>query len=122
MYKLPQQSRPSLPAAAQAALAWVLRLSACYLIPAGIGVVSLIALAEWHNQYSFSTNLPLEMRVLAQDERASTPFSALGRLQEQAPVRTFSTQMADTPFWFSFDTVHRVGGPEVIEFPSRHLL
>jgi diguanylate cyclase (GGDEF)-like protein len=120
MYKLPQQAHASLPAAAQAMLSRVLRFFACYLIPIGIGLVSLLALSHWHNQYSFSDNLPLDIRVLAQDDRTNTPFSALDRLQESPALRGFDTHLAETPFWFSFDTVHRVGGPEVIEFPSRH--
>jgi diguanylate cyclase (GGDEF)-like protein len=120
MFKSPQQLRASLPVAAEVVLAAVLRACACYLIPIGIGLVSLLALSLWHNQYQFSDNLALDMRVLAQDEQTSTPFAALIRLQEQAPVRGFDTHLDETPFWFSFDTVHRMGGPEVIEFPSRH--
>jgi diguanylate cyclase (GGDEF)-like protein len=120
MYKLPQQMRSSLPAAAEALLAGVLHIGASYLIPIGIGLVSLIALLHWHDQYSFSDNLPLDIRVLAQDEGTSTPLAAIARLQDVSPARGFDTHLAETPFWFSFDTVHRVGGPEVIEFPSRH--
>ncbi|HEX8478214.1 MAG TPA: EAL domain-containing protein [Telluria sp.] len=120
MYKLPRQTHTSLLAAAQAALAWVLRLAACYLIPLGIGLVSLLALVYWHDQYSFTDNLPLDVRVLAQDGSATTPFAALDRLKNQGQVRGFDTDRAETPFWFSFDTVHRVSGPEVIEFPDRH--
>ena len=122
MYKLPQQKHPSLPAAAQALLSWVLRFFACYLIPIGIGVVSLFALSSWHDQYTFSDNLQLDVRVIAQDAQSGTPFSALGRLRDEALVPGFDTHLAETPFWFSFDTVHRVGGPEVIEFPSRHAI
>lgn len=120
MYKSPQQMRSRLPAAAEALLAHVLRTCACYLIPIGIGLVSLFALSYWHDQYSFSDNLPLDIRVLAEDARTATPLAALARLQDQQTVRGFDTHLADMPFWFSFDTVHRVGGPEVIEFPSRH--
>jgi len=120
MYKMSQHAYASLPAAAQAMLSRVLRFFACYLIPIGIGLVSLLALSNWHDQYRFSGNLPLDIRVLAQDERTATPVAALSRLQESAPLRGFDTHLADTPFWFSFDTVYRLGGPEVIEIPSRH--
>jgi hypothetical protein len=120
MFKMPQHATASLPAAAQAMLSRVLRLTACYLIPIGIGLVSLLALSNWHDQYSFSDNLPLAIRVVEESERSATPVSALDYLQVAAPLRGFDTHLAETPFWFSFNTVHRVGGPEVIDFPSRH--
>jgi diguanylate cyclase (GGDEF)-like protein len=120
MFKKPQHATASLSAAAQAMLSQVLRFTACYLIPIGIGLVSLLALSNWHDQYSFSDNLPLAIRVVEESARSATPVSALDHLQDTAPLRGFDTHLAKTPFWFSFNTVRRVGGPEVIDIPSRH--
>lgn len=101
-------------------LTGVHRWFACYLIPAGIASISLVALFSWHNQYNFSGNLPLDVRVVAGDATIATPAAALAALGKRAPAGAFSTHLAETPFWFSVDTVHRMAGPEVIEFPSRH--
>jgi diguanylate cyclase (GGDEF)-like protein/PAS domain S-box-containing protein len=114
------QPRYSLFIRVQRQLACLLRFAAIYLIPAGIGLVSLLALLNWHDQYAFRDNLSLDLRVVVEDSATSTPAAALARLQTQAPVNGFHTHLGATPFWFSFDTVHRVGGPEIIEFPSRH--
>jgi hypothetical protein len=120
MHKLILQLRSILPIAPQAALTRLMRVLACGVIPAGIAVISLVALLAWHDQYSFSGNLPLDLRVTAQDTGTATPIAALAALRAQRPVSAFSTHLAETPFWFSIDTVHRAVGPEVIEFPSRH--
>ncbi|WP_332876888.1 EAL domain-containing protein [Massilia sp. S19_KUP03_FR1] len=109
-----------MPVRVQQWLASLLRISAIYLIPVGIGLVSLWALLYWHDQYQFNDNFPLTIHVLPEDAASSTPASALARLQAQPAVKGFHTHLGGAPFWFSFDTVHRVGGPEVIEFPSRH--
>ncbi len=120
MYKPSQPPRYSLALRLQHRLVTVLRFAAIYLIPAGIGLVSLLALLNWHDQYAFRDNLPLNIRVVAADATTATPAQALARLQAQPAVGGFHTHLGATPFWFSFDTVHRVGGPEIIEFPSRH--
>ena len=120
MFTLPQQKHASFPVAAQAVLARIMRLAACYVIPAGIAVASLVALLAWPDQYRFSDSIPLRIRVLAQDATAATPQAALARLRTQAPVAAFETRRQETPFWFSYEPVYRVGAPGVIEFPSRH--
>jgi diguanylate cyclase (GGDEF)-like protein len=122
MHKLILQLRSILPVAPQAALTRLMRVLACGVIPAGIAVISLVALVAWHDQYTFSGNLPLDLRVAVQDAGTATPIAALAALRTQPPVSAFSTHLAETPFWFSIDTVHRAGGPEVIEFPSRHMV
>lgn len=118
----PLQLNASLPAKAQGALTWIMRLAACFIIPAGIAIVSVVALVSWHDQYKFTDNIPLKIRVVAQDDTMTTPHAALARLQAQAPpqVLAFETGRAETPFWFSYEPVYRVGVPGVIEFPSRH--
>lgn len=119
MYRPPHQAA-SLPVRIQRWLTWLLHAAAIYLIPLGIGLVSLLALLFWHDQYEFRDNLPLDVRVLAEDAASATPAAALARLQSQRALAGFHTHLGAAPFWFSFDTVHRVGGTEMIEFPSRH--
>ena len=121
MRKLLLNLRACLPAAPRLAMTWLMRILAWYVIPAGIVLISALALLTWHDQYSFSDNLPLNLRIVSQGALpVPTPGAALAALRSAAPVGVYSTHLADTPFWFSVDTVHRVSGPEVIEFPSRH--
>jgi diguanylate cyclase (GGDEF)-like protein len=120
MHKLFPHLRLTVQTTALAAMTRAMRVLALVVIPAGIAVMSFIALLTWHDQYSFSGNLPLDLRVTVQDDATATPIAALAALRAKAPVSAFSTHLAETPFWFSIDTVHRVSGPEVIEFPSRH--
>jgi len=120
MYSPPQQKCTTLPERVQHWLAWLLRIAAIYVIPIGIGLVSLLALLFWHDQYQFRDNFPLDIHVLAEDAASNTPATALARLDAQPAVSGFHTHLRNTPFWFRFDTMHRMGGPEIIEFPSRH--
>lgn len=110
----------SKPAAVQAAMEVVLRVFAYYLIPIGIGVVSLVALIFWHNQYSFSDDAPLALRVVVEEGGPLTPATALLKLRQQQPVDAYDTQLSDAPVWFTVDPLNRPGGPDLIEFPSRH--
>jgi diguanylate cyclase (GGDEF)-like protein len=120
MYPPPPPKHVRLAATAQAALTHILRVAACYVIPAGIALATLAAVFFWQDEYRFDDNLALRIRVLAQDDKMATPQAALARLQAQAPVAAFETRRAETPFWFSYEPVYRVGVPGVIEFPSRH--
>ncbi|MDQ2820918.1 MAG: EAL domain-containing protein [Pseudomonadota bacterium] len=120
MFTLPQQKHPSFPARVQAVLSRILQIAACYVIPAAIALVSLIALVAWHDQYRFSANSPLSIRVVAQDQKTATPQAALEKLQLLLPVTAFDTRRQETPFWFLAEPVYRVGAASVIEFPSRH--
>ena len=123
MQKLLPNLAARISVAPQLAMTWVMRTLACYLIPGAIVLVSIIALVCWQDQYIFRDNLPLNLRIVSQDAlSAATPAAALAALRSEAPVVGYSTHLAETPFWFSIDTVHRVGGPEVIEFPSRHMM
>lgn len=120
MFTTPQQKHASLPARMQKALASIMRFAACYVIPGGIAIVSLVALLLWQDQYRFTDNIPLPIRVLMQDASTATPQVALAKLQLQPPVAAFETRRQETPFWFSYEPVYRGGVPGVIEFPSRH--
>jgi diguanylate cyclase (GGDEF)-like protein/PAS domain S-box-containing protein len=107
-------------ALAQTAMEAVLRAFAYYLIPIGIGLMSLIALFSWHNHYGASNDVPLAMSVLAQDGAELAPAAALAGLQRQERVSAFDTRLSEVPVWFSFAPIIRSGTPDVIEFPSRH--
>jgi diguanylate cyclase (GGDEF)-like protein len=107
---------------AQNAVDSVMRMFAYYLIPIGIGVISLVALLLWQNQYSASDGLPLSLKVVAEDGAALTPSAALASLQRMAPVTGHDTRLSEAPVWFSFDTINRADMDEVLEFPSRHAL
>jgi len=98
----------------------VLRIFAYYLIPIGIGVVSLVALIFWHNQYSFSGDTPLALRVVVEEGEPLTPATALAKLRQQQPVEAYDTQLSDAPVWFTVDTISRSGRSDILEFPSRH--
>jgi diguanylate cyclase (GGDEF)-like protein/PAS domain S-box-containing protein len=105
---------------AQKAVDAVMRMFAYYLIPIGIGVISLVALLFWQDQYSVSDDLPLALKVVAQDGAALTPSSALASLQRMRRVSGHDTRLSEAPVWFSFDTINRGGSADVIDFPSRH--
>ena len=100
----------------------VLRTFAYYLIPIGIGVISLVALLFWQNQYSVSDDFPLSLRVVAEDGPALAPAAALASLQRRPAVSNYDTRLSEAPVWFSFDTISRAGNADVIEFPSRHAI
>jgi diguanylate cyclase (GGDEF)-like protein len=108
-----------LAAQAQAAMDAVLRLFAYYLIPIGIGLVSLIALVFWHSQYRATDEVGLAMKVLS-PQRALDPGAALAALAGQALVDRYDTNLSEAPVWFSFDVIRRAGPADIIEFPSRH--
>jgi hypothetical protein len=61
--------RPDLAARAQRALEAVLRVFSLYMVPIGIGLISLTALFFWDNHYVASGDRPLELRVVAEQVR-----------------------------------------------------
>jgi diguanylate cyclase (GGDEF)-like protein len=118
MPKTSNQSRTSLPAMAQAAVDAMLRVFAYYLIPAVIGILSLVALVFWHNQYSASDDVALAMRVQSTTQPL-TPAAALAGLGKRDSVEQYDTKLSEAPVWFTFDTL-RPGSDDILEFPSRH--
>jgi diguanylate cyclase (GGDEF)-like protein/PAS domain S-box-containing protein len=112
------QLRKSLPAQAQGAVDAILRVFAYYLIPIGIGLVSLVALVFWHNQYRASDDVALGMRVLSQ-QQPMAPGAALAALQLRPRISQYDTKLSETPVWFSIDTLRRASN-DIVEFPSRH--
>ncbi|MBC7452593.1 MAG: EAL domain-containing protein [Massilia sp.] len=124
MSKLAARSRKPLPVLAQQGLEAVLRMFAYYLVPIGIGAISLVALLFWHKQYDVGDDLALPMTVLAENGPALAPSAALASLQQGRPVAGYDTRLSDAPVWFSFEPSKRAGNSagstDVIEFPSRH--
>ena len=115
------QRRSSLPGTAHAVLERVLKLFSYYLIPLGIGLVSLIALVFWHDQYRTSGDVPLSMHVTVQQEASLTPGAALARARASSLGTGHDTHLSEAPVWFVFEPMPRAGS-QVVEFPSRHAL
>jgi diguanylate cyclase (GGDEF)-like protein/PAS domain S-box-containing protein len=122
MLKPVTPSRTSIPARAHKVVDEVLRMFAYYLIPIGIGLISLVALVFWQNQYRVSDDVQLSLKVVAPEAPALGPATALARLQQAPPVSSYDTRLSEAPVWFSFNTVNRASGADVIEFPSRHAI
>ncbi|MGZ5202872.1 MAG: 7TM diverse intracellular signaling domain-containing protein, partial [Telluria sp.] len=98
----------------------VLRFFAVYIIPVAIGIVSLIALASWHDHYVAAGEQLLDIRVLTATT-PMTPAQALRGLAQRAPVDDHETQLSETPVWMAFSLAAANGADEV-EFPSRHIV
>jgi diguanylate cyclase (GGDEF)-like protein len=113
------QSRPSMPVLAHRAVEAVLRLFAVYVLPLGVGLISLIALVFWHNHYTVSGDQPLTLRVI-QTSAALTPQQALDQLKGRSEVDYYDTNLAEAPVWFAFTTHGLQGEADMVEFPSRH--
>ena len=133
MSKLAARSRKPLPVLAQQGLEAVLRMFAYYLVPIGIGAISLVALLFWHTQYDAGDDVALQMTVLAQDGPELAPSAALAslhqlhqlrQLPQDLPIAGYDTRLSDAPVWFTFAPLKRAGSTagstEVIDFPSRH--
>jgi diguanylate cyclase (GGDEF)-like protein len=113
------QSRASIPVLAHRAIEALLGLFSVYVLPLGVGLISIIALAFWHNHYTVSGDVPLPLQVL-QSDAALTPQAALAQLANRAQLDYYDTNLAEAPVWFSFTTRGQQGEADVVEFPSRH--
>ncbi|MDB5906290.1 MAG: diguanylate cyclase [Massilia sp.] len=105
----------------QRAVDAVLRSFAFFLIPIGCGIISVVALAYWHNQYDAVGNVPLALQTMVQDGKVLTPATALASLQNKGRVLYFDTNLSEAPVWFSFSPIRRAG-TDIVEFPSRHAI
>ncbi len=97
-----------------------LRLISFYVIPIGIGLISILALATWNNPYSTSGSRPLDLKVLAETNEGLLPQDALVRLKRQPNVRSYDTNLSEAPVWFTMHADDLSSEAETIEFPSRH--
>lgn len=121
MPNLKYQLPATLPAALHAVVELVLKIFSYYLIPVGIGIVSLIALVFWHDEYRSGGEVPLAMHVTVEHAAQLAPADALA-LARAAPLdNSHDTHLSEAPVWFVFEPMPRAG-EQVIEFPSRHAL
>ena len=120
MQKTFRQIQAILPLLVKNASQSILHVFSYYLIPIGIGVISLIALVLWNPQYAADGDVPLVMRVIFEDGAPLTPATALAQLEHKAQVSQFDTKLSEAPLWFSFSTLKHDGKADIIEFPSRH--
>jgi len=121
MPNLKRQLPATLPAALHAAVELILKIFAYYLIPVGIGIVSLIALVFWHDEYRTSGDVPLAMHVTVDQAAKLAPIDALALARATPLTNSHDTHLSEAPVWFAFEPMPRTG-EQVIEFPSRHAL
>ncbi len=106
---------------AQAALEAFLYGFGVYVIPAAIGLVTLVAFAVWKPQYELAGATPVNISVLRQDAAGLEPAQALQALRDAAAVPYRDTHRSEAPFWFSFEASPSNGDePAEVELPSRH--
>lgn len=92
-----------------------------YVLPALIGLFSLIALFAWQSQYPLTNPKPLSFRAMTQTGVSPTPEQAVAQLDKQPLVSHHDTRLFEAPVWFLFQTRRETPGvPQTVEFPSRH--
>ncbi|MDM5178043.1 EAL domain-containing protein [Massilia sp. DJPM01] len=120
----PTSSSRMLPDSVQHALEALLRLLAFYLVPLAIGLLSVVALVFWNNQYRAPAGQALALRVMAQSMAQggapAGPEQARAQLAGLPEVAYRETRMSSDPLWFSMAAAAPAGS--VIEFPSRHMV
>jgi diguanylate cyclase (GGDEF)-like protein len=97
-----------------------MRLLSVYLVPAGVALVSVLALALWHSHDVASGGQPLRLQAAAETGAPLTPAAALRELAQAEPVSFHDTHLSEAPLWFRLRTDGVPG--DVVEFPSRHAL
>jgi diguanylate cyclase (GGDEF)-like protein len=100
----------------------MMRLLSVYFVPVGVLLVSVLAYASWNNHYAASGDVALPVRVLAESGAPLDPASALRHLASVPAVERYDTHLSETPVWFTVRPQDLPGGPQVIEFPSRHAI
>jgi len=107
-----------------------MHLLSVYLVPIGVVLVSLLALASWNSHYVAKGDVVLPLRVLAergQDPKPDaapgiSPDAALHALAHRHPVERYDTHLSEAPLWFAVRPHVQGEGPQVLEFPSRHAI
>ncbi|TFW31522.1 putative bifunctional diguanylate cyclase/phosphodiesterase [Massilia horti] len=115
-------SSPSepLPSHAHRVVVALTRLLSVYLIPIGVALLSVFALATWNSHYRAGDRSPLLLRVMAETGAPLTPQAALHELARAPALDHYTTRLSEAPVWFALRTVGRAGQAADIEFPSRH--
>ncbi|WP_240766225.1 EAL domain-containing protein [Paraburkholderia flava] len=92
-----------------------------YLVPLLIAAATLAVLVWSPHRFESSGALPVTLRAVHDEHAALAPAAALAQLQQAGPTRRYSTQLAETPIWFTFDApALQPARPVFIELPSRH--
>ena len=107
-----------------------MHLLSVYLVPIGVALVSILALASWNSHYIARGDVVLPLRVLAERGAGDgqgvapgvTPEAALQALAHRHPVDRYDTHLSEAPIWFALRPHAQGEGPQVIEFPSRHAI
>jgi diguanylate cyclase (GGDEF)-like protein len=100
----------------------LLRALSVYVVPAGVALVSLLALLAWNNHYVAHGDQVLPMSVLAESGAVLTPEAALHALSGKPAVERYETHLSEAPVWFLLRMADEAGGGDTVEFPSRHAI
>nr|WP_313957425.1 EAL domain-containing protein [Paraburkholderia sp. BCC1885] len=103
---------------------WLLYAFAVYVVPSLIVMATIATLLWAPKQFQSAGAVTLALHVIPDKSASLTPAEALAALKalQPAPVtKRYSTQLAESPFWFLFEVPKANPGHQgVIEFPSRH--
>src|SRR5690606_11836822 len=95
MPNVKHQLRVTLPATLHAAVELVLKVFAYYLIPVGIGIVSLLALVFCHDEYRTSGDVPLAMHVTVDQAARLAPVDALALARATPLTNSHDTHLSE---------------------------
>ena len=92
-----------------------------YIVPILIAGGTIATLLLLPRQYQATGAITLPFHVLNEHKASLAPADAFARLHDAPSTTRFSTQLSETPIWFTF-TAPAMGTahPTLIEFPSRH--
>ncbi|MGZ5200963.1 MAG: EAL domain-containing protein [Telluria sp.] len=121
MSTLPNSFFTSFTTTAHRLMGALTRLLSVYLVPAGVALVSLVALFMWDSHYAASGERQLPLRVMA-ESAPLTPQGALRALGTARTVDYYETRLSEAPLWFELTTSGVPGEADYVEFPSRHAL
>ena len=98
-------------------LLWVL---AIYIVPAAIGVVSILALVLWDDQYAVDGGKPLALQIYSGASAGLGKEQARSKVDAAPVLNHFDTGRSELPVWFGFVPPPSKVGEAAVEFPSRH--
>ncbi|WP_207556978.1 EAL domain-containing protein [Paraburkholderia acidicola] len=92
-----------------------------YVVPMLIAAATIASLLWSPERYESSGSVPLALRAIHDENATLAPAAALKLLQQAPLTHRYSTRLAETPIWFSFDAPSTgPARPVFIELPSRH--
>ncbi len=91
------------------------------VVPAVIGVASLVILYAGQSQYPLADPVTLPIHILKEEAPITEAAQAKKLLHDQPGQRFFDTRLSEAPFWFMFTVPPDASNSlKSIEFPSRH--